>query len=138
MCFVKSDSYYKLAEYTLKRREKFYTLLDQNTLKLSNPGQGNSYHNIFKESEDEKESGIMQDLFMLSELMKSEKPISKIRDIKTLVGSGVYQILSSDRLINLSNERESNNKLYQKTIKSSQIHRLVLTYISNCGEVPSE
>lgn len=52
MCFVESDSYYKLADYTLKRREKFFTLLDQNTHRLETPGQANSYHNIFKEDSD--------------------------------------------------------------------------------------
>lgn len=75
---------------------------------------------------------------MLSELMKNEKPISAIRDIKTLVSSGVYEVLSSERLLNLSNERESNNKLFQKIIKSSQIHTLVLEYIKNCGDMPAE
>lgn len=137
ICFVESGSYYELAEYTLKRREKFYTLLDQNTLKIDKPRDANSYHNINKESNDEKDSGIMQDMFMLSELMKNEKSISNIGKIKTLGQSGIERYLSTDRLINISNERESNNKLYQKIIKSSQIHIMILHYVKNCTELPS-
>lgn len=103
--FVDSDSYLQLSEYVLKRREKFYTLRDQNTLKINSLSEVNSYHNIYKEHPDEKESGIMQDLFMLSELMKNEKSISRLRDIQTLAQSGLDKYLSSDRLINLANER---------------------------------
>ena len=132
ICFVESGSYFELAEYTLKRREKFFTLLDQNSLKIDKPRDANSYHNINKESNDEKESGIMQDMFMLSELMKNEKSISNLSNIKTLGQSGIERHLSTDRLINLSNERESNNKLYQKIIKSSKIHLLILHYVRNC------
>lgn len=74
----------------------------------------------------------MQDMFMLSELMKNEKSISNLSNIKTLGQSGIERHLSTDRLINLSNERESNNKLYQKIIKSSKIHLLILHYVRNC------
>jgi propanediol dehydratase large subunit len=78
-----------LADYTLKRRDKFFTLLDQNTLKIDKLKDANSYHNINRESADEKESGIMQDIFMLSELMKNEKSISNLKNIKTLAQSGI-------------------------------------------------
>lgn len=54
ICFVESGSYYDLAEYTLKRREKFFTLLDQNTLKIDKPRDANSYHFISKEHNDER------------------------------------------------------------------------------------
>lgn len=78
----------------------------------------------------------MQDMFMLSELMKNEKSISNLSNIKTLGSSGIERLLASERLINLSNERESNNKLYQKIIKSSNIHLLILHYVRSCTELP--
>lgn len=50
---------------------------------------------------------------------------------RSLGSSGMMYLLASDRLINIANERETNNKLNQKIMKSTQIHRLVLEYITN-------
>lgn len=44
---------------------------DQNTLKVTTDTQSLGYYNINKEANDIKDSGIMQDLYMFWELMKS-------------------------------------------------------------------
>ena len=118
-----------------RRAEKFFVLEDQNTLKVSLDDQHLGYYNIYKESGDIKDEGIMQDMYMFWELMKNENKLSTMKN-KTLAQSGILDVLASERLFNLSNERETNNKLSQKIIKSIQIHPLVLCYIKNCERWP--
>lgn len=51
---------------------------------------------------DEKDAGIMQDLFMISELVKNENSLARIRDIKSLDSSGTYSKLADQKLINFT------------------------------------
>ena len=52
--------------------------------------QKNLYFMMYK---DEKESGIMQDLYMISELVKNESDMRRLRDVRTLDSSGTFKNL---------------------------------------------
>lgn len=87
---------------------------------------------------DEKDAGIMQDLFMISELVKNENSLAKMRDIKTLDSSGTLAKLADVHLLNFTSERKSSNKMKQNVVDASNIHHKVLRYIFNCKEIPTE
>ena len=42
---------------------------------------------------DDKESGIMQDMYMISELIKNESEMRRLRDVKSLDSSGTFRNL---------------------------------------------
>lgn len=51
---------------------------------------------------DDKDSGIMQDLFMIAELIRYENTISDIRNIPNLDSSRTFNELGTSKLINFT------------------------------------
>ena len=115
------------------RRDKFYTLEYQNTVKINTNNQKNLYFMMYK---DEKDSGIMQDMYMISELVKNESDVQVLKDVKTLDASGCYKNLGHEKLLNFTSERRSSNNFKQQVAEASNIHDKVLRFIFNCKEIP--
>lgn len=78
----------------------------------------------------------MQDMFMITELMKNQNEISNIDKIQTLDNSGIFNRLGSDYLINFTDCRKSSNITKQKVVDAANIHLKILAYMVNCQEVP--
>ncbi len=51
---------------------------------------------------DDRDGGVMQDLFMISQLVKNQNSLARMRDIKSLDSSGTQSKLAEDRLINFT------------------------------------
>lgn len=75
----------------------------------------------------------MQDMYMITELMKNEYSLSEIENIPTLNGSGVFEKLSTELLVNFTDCRKSSSLMKQKIVDATNIHLKVLQYISNCA-----
>lgn len=102
-------------------------------VKLENQGS-----NYFYVSRQDGETGIMQDLYIISQLMKNENDIKEVRKMKTLTSSKMYNELATGKLINFTDERKSSNSMKQQVVNASNIHHKVLTYILNCKEFPTD
>ena len=91
-------------------------------------------------SEDETDTGIMQDLYMIGELMKNENSMEakEKQSIKTLESSNTFKLLARENLMNFTSERTSSNKMKQKVVYALNIHEKVLRYVLNCKEIPTE
>lgn len=81
---------------------------------------------------DDKDSGIMQDLFMIGELIRFENSVLNIRQVPTLDGSKSYNELGTSKLINFTSERTSSDLMKQNVLNAENIHWKVLQYILNC------
>jgi len=81
---------------------------------------------------DDKDSGIMQDLYMISELIRYENSVLNIRQVPTLDSSKSYGELGTNRLINFTSERTSSDLMKQNVLNAENIHWKVLQYILNC------
>jgi hypothetical protein len=103
---------------------------DQTLVSVNIMNQGGNYVSIFKE--DNKDSGIMQDIYMMSEIIKNEYKVSEIRGIKTLESSGMFKKLGTDRLLNFTDERTSSNLMKQSVLDAENIHLKVLQFVLNC------
>lgn len=76
--------------------------------------QAGNYVYIFKE--DNKDSGMMQDIYMMSEIIKDEYKMRDLRGIRTLESSGMFKKLGTDRLLNFTDERTSSNIMKQSVL----------------------
>jgi hypothetical protein len=63
MRFVCEDNRIDLHKFITDRRDKFFTLEYQNTTKINLLNQKSLYFMMYR---DEKDAGIMQDLYMIS------------------------------------------------------------------------
>lgn len=68
--------------------------------------------------------------------MKNENNLSNLEEIPTLVTSHTFENLSTDRLMNFTNERKTNNLPKQKLVDATNIHLKILSYITQCSEIP--
>ena len=59
----------KLEGFVKERRNKFFTLEYQNTTKINEANQKSLYYPMH--NDDSVNSGIMEDLYMISELIKN-------------------------------------------------------------------
>lgn len=75
---------------------------------------------------------MMTTLFNLSELMKNENDISNIDRMRTLEGSGCYDYLAADKLLNFTMERSSTSQVKQYIVFCANLHPKVLAFIFNC------
>jgi hypothetical protein len=58
---------------------------DQTLVKMVSPEeQGDNYVAIYKEDPSPEKTGIMQDIYMMSEVIKNEYDIDEVKSIKTL------------------------------------------------------
>ena len=112
-------------------RKKFFILEDFNTPYISYENQNNNYFQM-----DQEPGGVMQDLFMINELMKNENNLSDLDNLPTLKSSHTFGSLSTDKLMNFTNERKSNNLPKQKLVEATNIHLKIMEYIKMCHEVP--
>ena len=62
--FVCQDERIELKKFIEDKKNKFYTMQDQTLVNVNMGNQGGNYVFIFKE--DNKDSGIMQDIYMMS------------------------------------------------------------------------
>lgn len=62
--FVCQDERIELKRFIEDKKNKFYTMQDQTLVNVNMGNQGGNYVFIFKE--DNKDSGIMQDIYMMS------------------------------------------------------------------------
>lgn len=84
---------------------------------------------LWRESENPKESGIIQDLNYLVYALKRNKPESR----KTKIA---YEDLHPHNgLIQLYTERELPHKLHQSLLKSQDLHESILAFITECKEI---
>jgi hypothetical protein len=74
----------------------------------------------------------MEDMYLLTELMKNENSILSLHTITSIHDSGIFGALGSNRLINFTGERSSTNRMKQEIVYSSNLHLKVLTFIFNC------
>lgn len=100
---------------------------DQTLVKMISPeDQADNYVAIFREDPNPDKTGIMQDIYMMSEIIKNESDIDAIRGIPTLETSGMNAKLGEERLINFTDERTSSNLMKQSVLDAENIHLKVL------------
>lgn len=87
---------------------------DQTLVNVNFQNQAGNYVYIFKE--DNKDSGMMQDIYMMSEIIKDEYKMKDLRGIRTLESSGMFKKLGTDRLLNFTDERTSSNIMKQSVL----------------------
>lgn len=87
---------------------------DQTLVNVNFQNQAGNYVYIFKE--DNKDSGMMQDIYMMSEIIKDEYKMRDLRGIRTLESSGMFKKLGTDRLLNFTDERTSSNIMKQSVL----------------------
>jgi inositol 1,4,5-triphosphate receptor type 1/inositol 1,4,5-triphosphate receptor type 3 len=111
---------------------------DQTLVNINLKSQEGNYFYIFLE--DTKNSGIMQDIYMMSEIIKNEHNMTEVKKnaIKTIQTSGMYDKLGTNLLLNFTDERTSSNCMKQSVLDAENIHLKVLTFILNCREIPTE
>lgn len=112
--FVCQNERIELKRFIEEKKNKFYTMQDQTLVSVNMGNQAGNYVFIFKE--DNKDSGIMQDIYMMSEVIKNEYKMSEIRGIKSLEGSGMFKKLGTERLLNFTDERTSSNIMKQSVL----------------------
>lgn len=80
--FVCEPESVKFAEFLGSLKNKFFTLEDINTPKITLENQSENYFNIYCEQsrpyKPSLHSGIMQDMYIITELMKNENELSKL------------------------------------------------------------
>ena len=118
-----------MANYIEERKRKFFTLDDQTLVNVSMKNQEGNYVFVYK---DDKDSGIMQDLFMIAELIRYENSINDIRSIPTLDSSKTFVELGTAKLINFTSERTSSDLMKQNVLDAENVHHKVLQFILNC------
>lgn len=74
----------------------------------------------------------MQDLFLISELIRYENSVLSIRGIPTLDSSKTFQELGTSKLVNFTSERTSSDLMKQNVLDAENVHLKVLQYILNC------
>jgi predicted DNA-binding protein YlxM (UPF0122 family) len=78
----------------------------------------------------------MQDMYMVSELMKNEYSLSEIDQLMNIDSSGVFNKIGTDNLTSFTDCRMSSNLMKQKIVDAANIHNKIIKYITNCVEVP--
>ena len=69
--FVCGPKRVKLKQYIEEKKNKFYIMQDQTLVKMISPEeQGDNYVAIYKEDPSPDKTGIMQDIYMMSEVIK--------------------------------------------------------------------
>lgn len=109
-------------------RNKFFLLEDTNILNVTEDNQVCNYFMIY----DRNSPGLMEVLYLLTELMKNENSILHVDSIKSIHEAGIFEALGSGRLINFTGERSSTNRMKQEIVYSSNLHLKVLNYIFAC------
>jgi hypothetical protein len=112
--FVCEDERLDLKKYIEEKKNKFYSMQDQTLVNVNFQNQAGNYVYIFKE--DNKDSGMMQDIYMMSEVIKDEYKMRDLRGIRTLESSGMFKKLGTDRLLNFTDERTSSNIMKQSVL----------------------
>ena len=113
--FVCSEERKKLANYIDERKRKYFILEDQTLVNVNFKNQEGNYVIVYR---DDKDSGVMQDLFMLSELIRHENSVLSLRHVQTLDGSRSYHELGTKKLINFTSERTSSNLMKQSVLNA--------------------
>ena len=80
---------------------------------MSLKNQEGNYVIVYK---DDKDSGIMQDLFMIAELIRFENPIKDVHTFPTLDSSRTFSELGTSKLINFTSERTSSDLMKQNVL----------------------
>ncbi len=127
LTFIMEEYSRNFLSYLQTHMDKFSIMEDTSLTTVDLDNQDKYYFPIW----DEKNQGVMQVLFNLSELMKNENKIEEL-DFEGLTNSKMMDLLGSHRLINFTGERSSNNKMKQKIVYSSKIYKKVLVFIFNC------
>jgi hypothetical protein len=130
----------KFANYLAGLKNKFFILEDINTPKATFENQGENYFPIYaKETGPYRLSsrfGIMQDMYMVTELMKNEYSLEQMEEIPSLDSSGVFGKMATERLTSFTDCRKSSNLMKQKIVDAANIHNKIIKYIINCSETP--
>ena len=134
LIIISEDERLKLVEFMETHRNKFFILDDQNTPSVNEDNQACNYFLV----SDPEGTGLMEVLYLLTELMKNENNILEVDRVKGIHESGVFEALGSERLVNFTGERSSTSRMKQEIIYSSNLYKKVLNYIFNCREMPEE
>lgn len=74
-------------------------LEDINTTKITLENQSENYFNVYSPQKgpyrQSSQTGIMQDMYMITELMKNENSLAELHKIPTLDDSGVFEKLGT-------------------------------------------
>lgn len=129
---ISEDERLKLLAFMEEHRNKFFILEDSNIINVTEDNQACNYFMVY----DERNLGLMEVLYLLTELMKNENSITNIDRIKSIHETGIFEALGSNRLINFTGERSSTSRMKQEIVYSSNLHLKVLNFIFNCKELP--
>jgi hypothetical protein len=69
---------------------------------------------------------------MISELIRQENSVMRIRNVPTLDGSRSYAELGTKKLVNFTSERTSSSLMKQSVLNAENIHWKVIQYVLNC------
>jgi hypothetical protein len=106
---ISEDERLKLLAFMEEHRNKFFILEDSNIINVTEDNQACNYFMVY----DERNLGLMEVLYLLTELMKNENSITNIDRIKSIHETGIFEALGSNRLINFTGERSSTSRMKQ-------------------------
>jgi hypothetical protein len=100
--------------------------------------QDGNYVVVHREDQMPKDSGIMQDMFMISELIRFENTMKNMPNTPTLDSSKTFAELGTSKMINFTSERTSSDWMKQSVLDAENLHMKVLQFVLNCKEIPTE
>lgn len=109
LIIISEDERIKLLEFMELHRNKFFLLEDTNIVNVTEDNQGCNYFMIY----DRERLGLMEVLYLLTELMKNENSVLNLEAIRSIHDAGIFDALGSNRLINFTGERSSTSRMKQ-------------------------
>ena len=86
LIIISEDERLKLLGFMEEHRNKFFLLEDSNTVNVSEDNQTCNYYLIY----DREGLGLMEVLYLLTELMKNENSIERVGDIRGMHEAGIF------------------------------------------------
>lgn len=109
LIIISEEERLKLLEFMELHRNKFFLLDDSNIVNVTEDNQSCNYFMIY----DHNAPGLMEVLYLLTELMKNENSVLNLDGIRSIHEAGIFEALGSRRLINFTGERSSTSRMKQ-------------------------
>ncbi len=134
MYFTVSGNLMQLNNFAMARRTKFFNL-DSLVMKATLANQASLYNPIWKEANDPKDSGLIQDLHFMMQLTKADYDCLSLINIPRL---RFDFFAPRDRIYSPFHERESNDRMRQNILIATGIHAQLIGFLLQCRPLPVE
>jgi hypothetical protein len=130
-------NFYDITVKIRRMKQKFNMLRETEIVNYSEATAKNFQYSLWRPydqtiKEELKRSGIIQDLFFLSRVLKQNTNLKNIEALMTVDES----IFNQDRIVPFYNEREQNDKLFQTMALVQEVHTHIFSYIERITEEP--